>query len=250
MARKRSSKKAASVKRKKARPAATSSRTRVTGRAAHAAAPRSSTSSRRPATARKKAAAGARTPAPRRSGRVVTLPDLPAGIPERQWNLPAGFTAGSGRAAALKKVVDPHCRTVDGPSLDEAQRCELTLKRIARQRTFEFRTLDGQTLSKRRALAEVRQQTPLGRTLIDIEHRTISLLCEWIRSQQRDAVPPETAGIRAADTSGDAAFRALVNTPAAGTPAARARARRVSAAAAKPRAAARSTRHTRQGRSR
>ncbi|MFN7983530.1 MAG: hypothetical protein U0Q11_16915 [Vicinamibacterales bacterium] len=142
--------------------------------------------------------------------------------------MPAGFLAGSGRAASLKRVIDPKCQTVDVHALDEDQRCALTLKRIAKQRTFEFRTLEGQTLSKRRALAEVRKQTPLGRTLIDIEHRTIALMCEWCRCQSSSnaAGDPGARGI-AASTTVDP-FKQLVATPVPGSPAALAAARRES----------------------
>jgi hypothetical protein len=151
---------------------------------------------------------------------------VPGGIPEKQWSLPAGFLAGSGRTAALKRVVDPNYRTTDVHELDDAQRCALTLKRIARQRTFEFMTLDGQTVTKRRALGEVRKQTPLGRTLIDIEHRTIALMCEWIRTQQMHASSVATAGVLPAQSDASEAFRAHLDAPAPDTPGHLARARR------------------------
>ena len=164
----------------------------------------------------------------RGAGSARPAPPAPAGIPEKQWMLPAGFLARSGRAASLKRVLDPKCHTVDVHALDDDQRCALTLKRIAKQRTFEFRTLDGQTLSKRRALAEVRKQTPLGRTLIDIEHRTIALMCEWCRCQSssNDAGDPGVRGI-AAPTPVDP-FKQHVAMPVPGSPAALAVARRES----------------------
>jgi len=159
-----------------------------------------------------------------------TALEVPSGIPEKQWSLPAGFVAGSRRTAALKRVVDPNYRTTDVHELDEAQRCELTLKRIARQKTFAFMTLDGQTITKRRALGEVRKQTPLGRTLVDIEHRTIALMCEWIRTQQMRSSSAAPAGILPEQGDASEAFRAHLEAPLSGTPADQARARRSSRA--------------------
>lgn len=227
MARKRGSATSAKASRQPSVRARAMAKPRAPRRVASASAPKVA---RKPGSTRKPKAVSAAKP--RRRDPVTgpsptpSAPVVPTGIPERQWSLPAGFVAGSRRTANLKRVLDPGYKTLDGHDLDDEQRRELTLKRLARQRSFDFMTLDGRPLSKRRALAEVRKQTPLGRALVDIEHRTIALMCEWIRREQASASASDGAGIRSATPVDEADFKAHLGEPAPGTPAARARRRR------------------------
>ena len=100
--------------------------------------------------------------------------------------MPAGFLADGSRQATLKEVVSPKVATVDGAALTEWQRVELTARRIALQRRFKIFALGYGFIGKKQAIEAVKDQTPLGEALIDVEHRAIALLKEEpIRRQQR-----------------------------------------------------------------
>jgi hypothetical protein len=131
------------------------------------------------------------------TGSVRTAPAISA----KQMRLPAGYHAGRARKASLKEVLDPEVETVDGDKLDAGQRARLTLARIAAQRSFNFHTLGGPLLSKRRALREVRAGTPLGDALVDIEHRAIRLMREYAAAKRRSHQKTSEATRRRARTS-------------------------------------------------
>lgn len=106
--------------------------------------------------------------------------------------LPAGFQSGGRRYATLAEVMDPACPTMDGADLSEEQLARLTVTRIRRQKTFVLGLLGGGTISKRRAIAEVRSGSMLGRFLIEVEARTIALARETFSAR-----PPSLKSLKA-----------------------------------------------------
>jgi len=104
-----------------------------------------------------------------------------AALPEAQRYLPAGYHKKGGHVATMAQVTDPRTPTVDGPKLTPEQEKQLTLARIALQKDVKFGTLDGGIVDKGRALREVQEETPLGKTLIEIERRTIEMVREYAK---------------------------------------------------------------------
>lgn len=98
-------------------------------------------------------------------------------IPRQQRHLPVGFHETSGRQATLREVISPTIPTIDGDRLTLDQKAALTVKRIARQKHFELLTRHGR-IGKRRAIQEVKRQSPLGLAIIDLEHTVIQIVSE------------------------------------------------------------------------
>ena len=131
-------------------------------------------------------------PARRRSARA--RPRRPRHIPPRQWGLPAGLHR-DGRVATLREVLDPKVPTIDGDRLTDQQRTAIASERMQQQEHFRIGVLGIGVVDKERALAEMTAGSRLGRALIEIEHRTISLMREhapasaptrkWPRARRR-----------------------------------------------------------------
>lgn len=137
--------------------------------------------------AKKRKTAGARRkPRSLRRGR-------PAPVPAKQWRLPAGYHRDRKGFATLRHVVDPDTPTVDGAELTDEQRTELTLERLKRQKRFRVGVLGTSLIDKKRALEEVQHLTAIGRALIDVEHRAIRLLREYLAQHPAPAAPRRTS---------------------------------------------------------
>src|SRR4051812_30117975 len=140
---------------------------------------RATTKRKRPvgkrATAKRKRTVSQRATATRTRRRASSTPARASQIPAKQWSLPAGYHP-NGRPAALAHVVDPARPTIDGDQLTDAQRAALAMLRIERQKTFRIGVLGTGVVTKRRALKEVRNGSPIGVALVDIEHRAIRLM--------------------------------------------------------------------------
>lgn len=95
-------------------------------------------------------------------------------IQDRQWALPASFCAGGKGWATLREVVDPDVPTMTFSELSPKQRAQLVAKRIAQQPKFQIAMLGAGLLDQKRAMAEVKAQTAIGRALMEIEQRVIN----------------------------------------------------------------------------
>jgi hypothetical protein len=95
-------------------------------------------------------------------------------IQDRQWALPASFCAGGKGWATLRDVVDPDVPTMTFSELSPKQRAQLVAKRIAEQPKFQIAMLGAGLLDQKRAMAEVKAQTAIGRALMEIEQRVIN----------------------------------------------------------------------------
>jgi hypothetical protein len=95
-------------------------------------------------------------------------------IQDRQWELPASYCADGKGWATLREVVDPDVPTMTFSELSPKQRAELVAKRIAQQPKFQIAMLGAGLIDQKRAMAEVKAQTAIGRALMEIEQRVIN----------------------------------------------------------------------------
>lgn len=107
--------------------------------------------------------------------------EKPKGIPQQQWEMPAGFSADGKKLATLRDVASPETATLEIPQLSTAQKVKLTAERIRRQRKYKMGMVGGGVIDRARAIAEVEAQSDVGRTLTEIELRTIHMLTEMAR---------------------------------------------------------------------
>ena len=106
-------------------------------------------------------------------------------IQDRQWELPASYCAGGKGWATLRDVVDPDVPTMTFSELSAKQRAELVAKRIAQQPKFQIAMLGAGLIDQKRAMAEVKAQTSIGRALMEIEQRVINhQVAKAIRAEQ------------------------------------------------------------------
>jgi|ERR1035437_3103298 hypothetical protein len=136
------------------------------------------------AKARGAASAGAKvktTAAKRSSARaaysIKAAKALGQPVPQAQLDMPAGFRP-DGQFATLKEVVDPNVPTLSLAEVSPEQRAELVVKRIERQPDFKIAMFPAGDIDKARAIAEVRAQSKVGKTLTEIEQRVIANLVE------------------------------------------------------------------------
>ncbi|HVT89413.1 MAG TPA: hypothetical protein VHD56_11215 [Tepidisphaeraceae bacterium] len=99
-------------------------------------------------------------------------------ISAKQWELPASFSADGTKLVNLKEVVDDNVATLSLPQLSESQQAELVAKRIELQPKFDIEMVGAGKINKERAIAEVRSNSPVGKTLVEIERRLISDMIE------------------------------------------------------------------------
>lgn len=95
-------------------------------------------------------------------------------IQKRQWELPTSYCADGKGWATLRDVVDPDVPTMTYSELSPEQRAELVAKRISEQPKFQIAMLGAGLLDQKRAMAEVKAQTAIGRALMEIEQRVIN----------------------------------------------------------------------------
>lgn len=95
-------------------------------------------------------------------------------IQERQWQLPTSYCADGKGWATLREVVDPDVPTMTYSELSPEQRAELVAKRISEQPKFQIAMLGAGLIDQKRAMAEVKGQTAIGRALMEIEQRVIN----------------------------------------------------------------------------
>jgi len=95
-------------------------------------------------------------------------------IQKRQWELPTSYCADGKGWATLREVVNPDVPTMTYSELSPEQRAELVAKRISEQPKFQIAMLGAGLLDQKRAMAEVKAQTAIGRALMEIEQRVIN----------------------------------------------------------------------------
>lgn len=95
-------------------------------------------------------------------------------IQKRQWELPTSYCADGKGWATLREVVDPDVPTMTYAELSPEQRAELVAKRISEQPKFQIAMLGAGLIDQKRAMAEVKGQTAIGRALMEIEQRVIN----------------------------------------------------------------------------
>ena len=101
-----------------------------------------------------------------------------AAFPAKQWEMPAGYCADGSGHASLRDVVDPEVATMQLSDLTLQQRAELVVKRLELQSKIELAMIGAGMIDKARAITEVKNQTRVGRLLIEIEHQMIRNLIE------------------------------------------------------------------------
>ena len=119
-------------------------------------------------------------------------------IQDRQWNLPASFCADGKGWASLRELVDPDVPTMTYSELSPDQRSALVAKRIAEQPKFQIAMLGAGLLDQKRAMAEVKAQTSIGRALMEIEQRVINhqVTKALLAEQPKPAKPKPTKKAR------------------------------------------------------
>lgn len=110
-------------------------------------------------------------------------------VPEEQWEMPVSLTP-DGRWITLREFADQKMVTLSSGSLPEqlapaGQEAELVEKRIAYRPDFKVAMIGIGIVDQERAMQEVRKQTPAGRTLINIELRTIARVIELANEGNR-----------------------------------------------------------------
>ena len=99
-------------------------------------------------------------------------------LPEKQWEMPAGFCADGSAQATLREVIDPDVATIQLAELSLEQRAELVAKRLELQPQIDLAMIGAGVIDKSRAITEVKNRTKVGKLLIEIEHQMIRNLIE------------------------------------------------------------------------
>jgi len=101
-----------------------------------------------------------------------------------QWTLPAGYMASGKKMANLREVVDPETPTMNLSQLSVKQRLDLVAKRIEMQPDFQIAMLGAGLIDQKRAIQEVKNGTPIGRNLAEIEERLLNHVIETAKKQK------------------------------------------------------------------
>ena len=104
-------------------------------------------------------------------------------VPDEQWGLPISMDA-QGRPVSMRDAYAGKAAVLSFAQLSLDQQADLVATRIEQQPNFELSMVGAGVVSKERAIAEVRAQTPVGRTLIEIEQRMISRMAERAEEEQ------------------------------------------------------------------
>ncbi len=106
-------------------------------------------------------------------------------VPKEQWEMPVSITP-DGRWITLREFAEKKIATLSSGSLPEqlvpaGQEAKLVEKRIAQRPDFKVAMIGIGIVDQERAMQEVRNKTSAGRTLINIELRTIANVIERVR---------------------------------------------------------------------
>jgi len=92
-------------------------------------------------------------------------------------------SANGKKMATLQEVVDPETPTMNLSQLSDKQRLALVAKRIEMQPDFQIAMLGAGLIDKKRALQEVKNGTPIGRNLAEIEERLLNHVIETAKKK-------------------------------------------------------------------
>jgi hypothetical protein len=87
--------------------------------------------------------------------------------------------------ATLREVVDPDTPTMNLSQLSDKQRLALVAKRIEMQPDFEIALQGADLIDKKRAIQEVKNNTPIGRNLAEIEERLLNHVIQTARTKAK-----------------------------------------------------------------
>lgn len=104
-------------------------------------------------------------------------------VPAEQWALPVSMDV-QGHLVSMRDTCAGKTAVLSLEQLSLDQQTELVAERIERQPKFELSMIGAGVMSKERAIAEVRAQTPVGRTLIEIELRMMARMMKRARQEQ------------------------------------------------------------------
>lgn len=99
---------------------------------------------------------------------------------EDHWISPVAMDH-NGQWLSLREVVEKEPFQMSFTDLTPEKKSELVVERIRLRPDFEMITIGKEIIDKIRAIKEVKRQTSLGLTLIDIEQRMIRMLLESAR---------------------------------------------------------------------
>ena len=96
---------------------------------------------------------------------------------EDHWTRPVAM-ALNGQWLSLREVVENEPARFSFVQLTPEQQSELVAERIRQRTEYDMGILGLGVLDKKRAINEVRDRTPIGCTLIEVEQRMIERLIE------------------------------------------------------------------------
>ncbi len=95
-------------------------------------------------------------------------------IKSEQWDLPVAFRKDGETFATLREVVDPNVVTLSLADLSGEKRKNLIVERLERKPNFTINMIGAGVVDKKRAIEEVKAQTPAGKVIEEIEQRVIN----------------------------------------------------------------------------
>jgi hypothetical protein len=102
-------------------------------------------------------------------------------VPDEEWDLPVSFSP-DGSMLTLKQAKQAAADNVpvlSFPRLSNDQRAELVVARLEKHKDFDLGMIGGAGhIDRKRAVSEVRKQTKVGQTLMEIEERMIQMLLQ------------------------------------------------------------------------
>lgn len=103
-------------------------------------------------------------------------------IAVEQLRMPAGYKQ-DGTLATLAELLDPEVATLELAELTPEQRQSVIVKRLEQRPTLDLMMIGAGHINQARALAEVQANTEIGRTLMEIEQRSINYLLNKARKK-------------------------------------------------------------------
>lgn len=92
-----------------------------------------------------------------------------------QLRMPAGYK-NDGTIATLAEVISPQVATLDLAQLPAEQRRDVVVKRLEQLPSLDIVMIGAGHIDKERAIAEVKADTEIGHTIMEIEQRSINYL--------------------------------------------------------------------------
>jgi len=107
-------------------------------------------------------------------------------VPPRQWRLPAGFKADGTTMVTLQDLLSlPEQETKRLDDLTETEQADLTAERLRNLEKFSITLVGVGVLNKEDAIREVKAHTSAGKTLVEIEKRTLEMVIGTARAHPR-----------------------------------------------------------------